>query len=188
MSVRKALDRGAGGQSIVLEKNSNAARYDIYIFCKILFFQLSKNWGHVWQNHENQYKRKNIYKYFYDKIQTCNYFGVFIYLLVKILISDINITLHDANSNALEGGGGVSSKCQNGVRQGGGVSGPPKKCYILFEHSLSNIFIFHLFYTFFSVENTLFSISDHIFLILVSIITQKIIFFIFYLFFILKIA
>ena len=68
MSVRKALDRGAGGQSIVLEKNSNAARYDIYIFCKILFFQLSKNWGHVWQNHENQYKRKNIYKYFYDKI------------------------------------------------------------------------------------------------------------------------
>ena len=28
----------------------------------------------------------------------------------KCLISD-NATLHDANSNALEGGGGISSKC-----------------------------------------------------------------------------
>ena len=61
MSVRKALDRGAGGQCIVLEKNSNAARYDIYIFCKILFFQLSINRGQVWQNHENQYNRKKLY-------------------------------------------------------------------------------------------------------------------------------
>ena len=67
MSVRKALDKGAGGQSIVLEKNSNAARYDIYIFCKILFFQLSKNLGHIWQNHENQYKRKNICIFFMIK-------------------------------------------------------------------------------------------------------------------------
>ena len=54
MSVRKALDRGAGGQCIVLEKNSNAAIYDIYIFCKILFFQLSINRGQVLQNLENQ--------------------------------------------------------------------------------------------------------------------------------------
>ena len=54
MSVRKVLDRGAGSKRIVLEKNSNAAIYDIYIFCKILFFQLPINRGQVLQNLENQ--------------------------------------------------------------------------------------------------------------------------------------
>ena len=38
----------------MLEKNSNAIRYDIYIFFKIFFFQLSKKLGHFWQNRENQ--------------------------------------------------------------------------------------------------------------------------------------
>ena len=54
MSVRKALDRGGGGQHNVLEKKSNTIRYDIYIFFKILFFQLSIKRGHVRQNRENQ--------------------------------------------------------------------------------------------------------------------------------------
>ena len=53
MSVRKVVDRGRGGQRILLEKNSNTVRYDIYIFFKI-FFQLSIKQGHVWQNCENQ--------------------------------------------------------------------------------------------------------------------------------------
>ena len=58
---------------------------------------------------------------------------------MKILISDINIMLHDANSNALEGGGGGYHPSVRMVLDrggGGGVSGPPKKCYILFECSL----------------------------------------------------
>ena len=56
---------------------------------------------------------------------------------MKILISDINIMLHDANSNALEGGGGGNHPSVRMVLdRGGGVSGPPKKCYILFECSL----------------------------------------------------
>ena len=56
---------------------------------------------------------------------------------MKILISDINIMLHDANSNALEGGGGYHPSVRMVLDRGGGVSGPPKKCYILFERSLT---------------------------------------------------
>ena len=58
--------------------------------------------------------------------------------------------LYDVNSNALEGGGGYHPSVRMVLDRGGGVSGPPKKCYILFECSptlfifLSKLYIDHL--------------------------------------------
>ena len=59
-------------------------------------------------------------------------------IYTQILISD-NATLHDVNSNALEGGGGYHPSVRM-VLDGGGDQRTPKKRYILFDrsHTLKN--------------------------------------------------
>ena len=56
-----------------------------------------------------------------------------------ILISDINIMLHDANSNALEGGGGgYHQSVRMVLDRGGGQRTPPKRVIYYLNAPLRN--------------------------------------------------